>query len=933
MVGPASIYSRWSREDGAPGSPSRAGAGPGSTRGHRLAGRVSARAGAARRGARRPGLDSRLRPPVRQPSYRMARAVGKPLDRAGERGALRPRRPPARRAGHPLRLPGSAGAHHDPCAARGAAAAGRGRSLPVSLRRVRFPRSGSAGRLPTRPDAVAAGGRGSDPAGPCLLDVRVLLPLRPGRAAGARRLDAGGLGQPRGGPLADTAPRGAAGAPPRAGRRGPAHRDDSARLLQRALRFRRRVPGHDDPDRIHPAERRERAGHGGDRLAHRTGPARARAVPRGGASGWRQQGDPAGAGAGPAALAPPSARGPGLGARGHPAPPPPDPAGGVVRAGRYLDHRGDPSGVDPSQLRDPGARPGAGPPPAEQSLARDGRHARVGGDLVARGRAGRTAAGRRSPVVGDPPGAPLGRARNGVRDRDRNRVQRARALGRPRRPGRHRLDPSAGLSRTEPACHQPGHAGRLPRPRSLAGRGRRIPRCGPLAHPLGSDGPAAVAVAGRRRDPRLRDRAGGLRDLDRPVHLRYPTDLARDPLESAPVRRRGGRCVRRGPDGGERPGVRGRRRPERERRGMTATGPNQELRRLSVLIAISLVDMIGFAIVLPLLPFYALKLQATPSQVGLIIAAFSVAQILSAPVWGRLSDRYGRRPALLIGLLASAVAYLVFGVADALWLLFASRIVQGAGGGTTGVAQAYVADSIEPSQRAKALGWLSAATGAGFMVGPLIGSLASHFGQEAPGFIAAGLCIVNAACAWKWLPESKRKEGSGATPVLRKPVWNTAGQVVAHPARPASRLILIYGVGMLAYSVLTSVLALYLGAEFGTTERSIGKWFFYIGGIQVVMRVFLLGPIVDRIGEIWAMRAGTLTLVLGLFCLPLPTSVWVLAAIVPCVPVGTALLFPSTTALVSRHVVRSEYGTVMGVMQSFAGLAWIVGPILATGAF
>ena len=366
---------------------------------------------------------------------------------------------------------------------------------------------------------------------------------------------------------------------------------------------------------------------------------------------------------------------------------------------------------------------------------------------------------------------------------------------------------------------------------------------------------------------------------------------------------------------------------------MTATGPNQELRRLSVLIAISLVDMIGFAIVLPLLPFYALKLQATPSQVGLIIAAFSVAQILSAPVWGRLSDRYGRRPALLIGLLASAVAYLVFGVADALWLLFASRIVQGAGGGTTGVAQAYVADSIEPSQRAKALGWLSAATGAGFMVGPLIGSLASHFGQEAPGFIAAGLCIVNAACAWKWLPESKRKEGSGATPVLRKPVWHTAGQVVAHPARPASRLILIYGVGMLAYSVLTSVLALYLGAEFGTTERSIGKWFFYIGGIQVVMRVFLLGPIIDRIGEIWAMRAGTLTLVLGLFCLPLPTSVWVLAAIVPCVPVGTALLFPSTTALVSRHVVRSEYGTVMGVMQTFAGLARIVGPILATGAF
>ncbi len=352
-----------------------------------------------------------------------------------------------------------------------------------------------------------------------------------------------------------------------------------------------------------------------------------------------------------------------------------------------------------------------------------------------------------------------------------------------------------------------------------------------------------------------------------------------------------------------------------------------------MLIATSLVDMIGFAIVLPLLPFYALKLQATPSQIGLIIAAFSIAQILSAPVWGRVSDRYGRRPALLIGLLASAVAYIVFGLADSLWLLFVSRLVQGAGGGTTGVAQAYVADTVEPSQRAKALGWLSAATGAGFMVGPLLGSLASHLGQTAPGFIAAALCVLNAACAWKWLPESKRKDGSGAIPVLRKPVWHSAAQVVVHPGRPASRLIWIYGVGMLAFSVLTSVLALYLGAEFGTTERTIGKWFFYIGGLQVVMRVFLLGPIVDRIGETWAMRAGTVTLVLGLFLFPLPSSAWLLALIVPCVPIGTALLFPATTALISRHVSRSEYGTVMGVAQTFAGIARIVGPMLATAAF
>ena len=134
-----------------------------------------------------------------------------------------------------------------------------------------------------------------------------------------------------------------------------------------------------------------------------------------------------------------------------------------------------------------------------------------------------------------------------------------------------------------------------------------------------------------------------------------------------------------------------------------------ELRRLSVLIATCFVDMIGFAIVFPLIPFYALRLDATPLDVGLITSAFSAAQILSAPVWGRVSDRYGRRPALIVGLLGSAAAFVVFGLADTLWLLFASRLIQGAGGGTTGVAQAYIADTVAPAQRARALGWLSAA--------------------------------------------------------------------------------------------------------------------------------------------------------------------------------------------------------------------------------
>src|SRR3989449_4328946 len=130
-------------------------------------------------------------------------------------------------------------------------------------------------------------------------------------------------------------------------------------------------------------------------------------------------------------------------------------------------------------------------------------------------------------------------------------------------------------------------------------------------------------------------------------------------------------------------------------------------------MAVALLDVIGLMMFLPLLPLYALRLHAVPATIGFLTASFPVAQLASSPIWGRVSDRYGRRPVLLVGLTGSAVAYVIFGFASALWLLFASRFVQGLGGGTTGVAQAYVADTMEPHERAKALGWLSAATSAG----------------------------------------------------------------------------------------------------------------------------------------------------------------------------------------------------------------------------
>jgi MFS family permease len=367
---------------------------------------------------------------------------------------------------------------------------------------------------------------------------------------------------------------------------------------------------------------------------------------------------------------------------------------------------------------------------------------------------------------------------------------------------------------------------------------------------------------------------------------------------------------------------------------MTAplNGNRARLRRLAVLIFVCFVDAIGFMIILPLLPFYAMRLHATPETVGRLIASFSIAQLLAAPLWGRVSDRYGRRPALLIGLGASAIAFAVFGLADVVWLLFVSRIVQGAGGGTTGVAQAYVADTVEPKDRARALGWLSSATAAGVILGPAIGSFAFTLGPAAPGLVASTLCLVNVLFAWRWLSESRPATGpEGHAP--RRPIWHPAWLVVRHPGSLVSRLIWIYGLGMVAFSAMSSVLALYLGAEFGLTEKTIGPIFAYVGILSLVMRSLLLGPIVDRIGERWTMRAGALLLAAGLLLYPIPESLWLLAAVIPLVPIGTALVFPATTSLMSRYSDARELGTTMGVAQTFAGLARVVAPLAATTIF
>ncbi|HET9786397.1 MAG TPA: MFS transporter, partial [Pyrinomonadaceae bacterium] len=287
--------------------------------------------------------------------------------------------------------------------------------------------------------------------------------------------------------------------------------------------------------------------------------------------------------------------------------------------------------------------------------------------------------------------------------------------------------------------------------------------------------------------------------------------------------------------------------------------------RLFVLMATAFMDMVGLLMIIPLLPFYVKTLGGSGidflgihfgigTVVGFIIAAFTVAQMLSAPMWGRLSDRAGRRPIVLIALAASGIAYLIFGFADSLLLLFLSRIVQGAGGGTVGVIQAYVTDLTTPKDRARALGWLSATTNLGVALGPVIGSFAIALGKRdlmpgpstlqmghaAPGILAAALCLINIIFAARYLTESRdatEHEQTDEPPrTSRQAVW----RVISHSSEPSSRLIWIYAIAIGAFQGSFSVLALFLNARFQVTELTIGYFFMYVGAISVFTRVLLL---------------------------------------------------------------------------------------------
>jgi len=349
--------------------------------------------------------------------------------------------------------------------------------------------------------------------------------------------------------------------------------------------------------------------------------------------------------------------------------------------------------------------------------------------------------------------------------------------------------------------------------------------------------------------------------------------------------------------------------------------------KLAVLIVTNFVDMVGLLMIIPLMPFYAREMGGGALIVAILMGAFTAAQLLSAPWWGRFSDRYGRRPALLVGLTAAGIAYVVFAFANSIWLLLLSRLVQGAGGGTVGVIQAYVADSVEPANRAKALGWLSAATNVGVAIGPALGSAALRLGSRGPGLTAAALCGINIFFAWRFLRESRdMTEAHEKKPRASRTV---IARVITHPNESAPRLIWIYAIAMGAFSGLMAILALFLADRFGVSKDNIWIFYTYVGAISVITRAGILGRMVDRYGEAYLSKVGLTMLATGLATLPIARGYVGLAISVALIPLGTAFTFPCVTSMLSRVISSGERGLYMGVQQTFGGLGRVLIPLWA----
>ena len=344
-----------------------------------------------------------------------------------------------------------------------------------------------------------------------------------------------------------------------------------------------------------------------------------------------------------------------------------------------------------------------------------------------------------------------------------------------------------------------------------------------------------------------------------------------------------------------------------------------------------LLDLIGFGMIIPQLPFYAQTFHATPAQVGWLFASYSLMQLVFAPPLGRLSDRVGRRPVLLVSIAGSIAAYLLFAFAPSLGWLLVSRALAGIAAANYGIAQAYVADVTSPAERSKAMGMVvGAAFGLGFVLGPALGAILAHFGPLVLPLTAAGLSAVNLAAALLWLEESLPPEARGQVhgtwfePRLLADTWRNP---------PVRGLMLLAFLVTFCFSMMETTLALYCQERFGFDMKKTGWLFVYVGVLLVAVQGGLVGRLVRRFGERRLILDSILLMAAGLALLPVAGTPWLLLPALSLLAVGSGLHNPSSLGLLSLLTGAGEQGGVSGIYRSYGALARTLGPLAGPWMF
>jgi MFS family permease len=353
---------------------------------------------------------------------------------------------------------------------------------------------------------------------------------------------------------------------------------------------------------------------------------------------------------------------------------------------------------------------------------------------------------------------------------------------------------------------------------------------------------------------------------------------------------------------------------------------------MAVLFFIVFIDLLGFGIIIPQLPFYGVQFGASPATVTLLMSCYSLAQFFMSPVLGRLSDRIGRRPVLLVSMACSCLAYLWLGFAGALWMLFGARLLAGAGAGNIAAAQAYITDVTSPEKRAKGMGMIGAAFGLGFTIGPWVGGVLAGADPtpadlQRPAFLAAGLSALAFILVIAILKESLPQ--AGVAPRANR--WELARSAMHRPT--LRLLILLFFAITAAFAGMETTFALWTKDAFGWGPEQVGWLFFFVGCVLIVVQGGMIGPLSRRLGEARLVLIGSASIAIGLAGVAIAANLAILLIATAFLALGMGLLNPSISSLISRQAGADERGGIMGVSQSGASLARVAGPAIAGPLF